>query len=449
MIWTPELEALYGLGEGTFEGSFQDWSRRVAAEDAERVVAGIQNCMAQQQPEHADAFRALLPDGTPRWLRIQAQLFYSPSGAPERMVGVNIDIDAQKQAESHLRQQWHIFDTALSHTPDFTYTFDLEGRFTYVNRALLSLWQKPLEEAIGKNFFELGYPPELAAQLQRQIQQVIETKEPLRDQTPFTGPTGETRYYEYIFVPVLAEGGRVEAVAGSTRDITERKQAEEQEREREEQQRESARLESLGVMAGGIAHDFNNLLTGILGNASLLIEDVPARAQSIAGEIMLAAERASDLTRQMLAFSGKGRFYIEVLDLNALIQDNLTLLRITLSRTVSIELELDSEPCFVEADRGQIQQVIMNLLINASDAVGDRTGKVWIKTALTERAISRFSQHLQTTVPAGRYFLLEVRDNGSGMKPETLKKIFDPFFTTKFTGPRAGAGRRTRYRQGP
>ena len=148
-------------------------------------------------------------------------------GAPIRMLGATTDVTAQRQALAHLRQQWHTFDIALSHTADFIYTFDLDGRFTYVNRALLSLWQKPLEEALEKNFFDLDYPPELAERLQRQIQQVIDTKEVLRDQTPFTGPAGETRYYEYIFVPVLAANGRVEVVAGSTRDVTERKKAEE------------------------------------------------------------------------------------------------------------------------------------------------------------------------------------------------------------------------------
>ena len=122
---------------------------------------------------------------------------------------------------------WRTFDTALSNTPDFHYLFDLEGRFTYVNRALLSLWQKSLAEALGKNFFDLDYPPELAERLQRQIQQVIDTKHPVRDQTPFTSLTGETGHYEYIFVPVFAEAGSVRAVAGSTREITELKRAEE------------------------------------------------------------------------------------------------------------------------------------------------------------------------------------------------------------------------------
>jgi len=122
--------------------------------------------------------------------------------------------------EAELRQQWRTFDTALSHNLDFNYIFDLQGRFTYVNRALLSLWKKPLEEAVGKNFFDLQYPDELAARLQRQIQQVIDTRANLRDQTPYVGAAGETGYYEYTFVPVIGETGKVEAVAGSTRDIT-------------------------------------------------------------------------------------------------------------------------------------------------------------------------------------------------------------------------------------
>jgi PAS domain S-box-containing protein len=124
------------------------------------------------------------------------------------------------RAEAELRQQWRTFDTALSHNLDFNYIFDLQGRFTYVNRALLSLWKKPLEEAVGKNFFDLEYPDELAARLQRQIQQVIDSRRILRDHTPYVGAAGETGYYEYTFVPVIGENGEVEAVAGSTRDVT-------------------------------------------------------------------------------------------------------------------------------------------------------------------------------------------------------------------------------------
>jgi PAS domain S-box-containing protein len=167
-------------------------------------------------------------DGSWRFHLVRALPLAGENGSIAQWFGTCTDIEDQKQAEAKLHQQWHTFDTALSHTPDFTYTFDLEGRFTYVNRALLALWQKPLDEALGKNFFDLEYPPELAARLQSQIQQVIDTLRPLRDRTPFTGPTGETGYYEYIFVPILDANGRIRAVAGSTRDITEQNRAAQQ-----------------------------------------------------------------------------------------------------------------------------------------------------------------------------------------------------------------------------
>ncbi len=252
MIWSPELESLYGLPEGAFEGTFDSWSKRVVAEDAEQVVAGIEKCIAWQQPEYIYEFRAVLADGTRRWLRGQAQFSYSEAGVPIRMLGVNIDIDDQKQAEAHLRRQWHTFDTALSHTPDWIYILDLAGRFTYVNRALLSLLQKPLPQAIGKSFYELEYPHDLASKLQCQIQQVIKTREPLKDQAPFTAPTGETRQYEYILVPVFGTDAGVEAVTGSTRDITDRMRAEEELRASEQRFRSILEANPFGLVVGDL-----------------------------------------------------------------------------------------------------------------------------------------------------------------------------------------------------
>lgn len=164
------------------------------------------------------------------------EFVYQPlKDAEGRVSGIlahGVDLTERKRAEEGLARvteesEWQrrMFDTALSHTADFVYLFDLEGRFTYVNKALLDLWGKSLHEAVGKNFFDLDYPHDLAARLQRQIQEVIDGKRPVRDETPYTSARG-TRAYEYIFVPVFGLGGTVEAVAGSTRDITDRKQSE-------------------------------------------------------------------------------------------------------------------------------------------------------------------------------------------------------------------------------
>ena len=187
-------------------------------------------------------------------------------------------------------------------------------------------------------------------------------------------------------------------------------------------------------MAGGIAHDFNNLLTAILGNASLLAEYLEGDFQSMASQIVLASERAADLTKQMLAFSGKGAFSVEPIDLNTLLQENLTFLRSTFSRNIAVELRLSNEPCIIVADRGQMQQIVMNLLINAAEAIGENQGKIEIRTALIERPRPKSSPLLREVVAAGHYALFEVSDNGCGMSPETVKRIFDPFFSTKFTG---------------
>lgn len=241
--WPDLVHDIHGIERGTFRGALEDFAELIHPEDRGRVNQAISDALLHDAPYEIQ-FRVIHADGQIHWVSATAQVFRDAEGAPTRMLGAVTDVTAQKEAEAHLLRQWHTFDTALSNTPDFTYIFDLAGRFTYTNRALLSLLQRPLEDAVGKNFFDLEYPPELAARLQRQIQQVIDTKEPLRDHTPFTGPTGETRHYEYIFVPVFAAGGQVESVAGSTRDVTEQQIAEEALRKSEE------RL-TLALEAGG------------------------------------------------------------------------------------------------------------------------------------------------------------------------------------------------------
>ncbi len=210
------------------------------------------------------------------------------------------------------------------------------------------------------------------------------------------------------------------------------------ERKRLEQRlRESQKLESIGLLAGGVAHDFNNLLTGILGNASLALDELspvhPVRP--ILENVILASERAAHLTRQLLAYSGKGRFLIQPINLSELVREIASLLRLTIPKKVHLRLDLDDKLPPVEADSSQIQQLIMNLVLNGAEAIGDGIGAVLVTTGVrTVDETYTQSALMRDELAPGNYVYLEVHDTGCGMDEQTKAKIFDPFFTTKFTG---------------
>lgn len=219
----------------------------------------------------------------------------------------------------------------------------------------------------------------------------------------------------------------------------ERKRLEEERKRLEEKLRQTAKLESLGVLAGGIAHDFNNLLTGILGNASLALEEA-APGSGIAEllrSIMQATERAAALANQMLAYSGRGKFRLEYVDLSALVSETLTLIESALGKAIRLNLAIAPALPLVHGDPSQLQQIAMNLAINAAEAV-DNKGEVSVRTGAAELDGTRHANDVfliqGTPAPAGKYVFLEVRDSGAGMDAETLQRIFDPFFTTKSTG---------------
>jgi signal transduction histidine kinase len=204
----------------------------------------------------------------------------------------------------------------------------------------------------------------------------------------------------------------------------------------EEQMRQSQRLESLGLLAGGVAHDFNNLLTGILGNASLALEilNPPEPARSMLESIVQASERAADLTRQLLAYAGKGRFYVRSVNVAAVVREISELMRTSIPRTVKFVLELDEHLPPVEADSTQLQQLVMNLVLNGGEAIGDRTGTLRVVTRLEHLEPGSALTTNGAGLKPGPYICIEVQDTGCGMDDDTLAQIFDPFFSTKFFG---------------
>jgi signal transduction histidine kinase/CHASE1-domain containing sensor protein/CheY-like chemotaxis protein len=250
------------------------------------------------------------------------------------------------------------------------------------------------------------------------------------------GPDGQVRFFLLNLVG-FCENDRLVRSWGGQREITERKKAEAERVAMERKLLETQKLESLGVLAGGIAHDFNNLLTGIVGNAGLVRLDLPPDSPLAAHirQIESAALRAAELCQQLLAYAGKGRFLVESLDLNELIEGTLALLRLSIGKQAQLQLALTRPLPLVMADTTQIRQIVMNLVINAADAIGARPGVVTLRTGSRfVRATEFAAWAADLGLPEGDYVFLEIGDTGCGMPPEALRRIFEPFFTTKFAG---------------
>lgn len=252
----------------------------------------------------------------------------------------------------------------------------------------------------------------------------------------FTRRDGSRFEVEYSSTPIEADG----VVAGAVlvfKDLTERKRVEDERRALESQIQKAQRLESLGLLAGGIAHDFNNILVGVMGNACLAIDQLPKDdpVQQRMEKIIGACQRASKIIHQILAYSGRVTADAHPLDINQLLDEMAEFLRAAVPKSVSLALAPGADLPLVDADHGQMQQVMTNLIINAVEAIGDKSGGVTIGTSSRELT----PEEVLTGYPgqkmrAGRYVLIEVRDTGRGMSTDTLARIFEPFFTDKAKG---------------
>jgi PAS domain S-box-containing protein len=299
--------------------------------------------------------------------------------------------------------------------------FDREWRCTYVNDKATELSRIPRAEILGVNVWDL-FPDSANTRIYDELRRAMEDGVPVHFEdyyAPFD-----------IWLEVDAYPAK-DGLAVFGRDVTERKRI-------NGRLQQTQKLESLGVLAGGIAHDFNNLLTGIMGNASIALDDLPSGipVRSNLEAVVNASERAAALTRQLLAYAGKGRFVVERLNLSDLVREITSLLQTSIPKTVQLRLETQGGlPC-IEGDAAQIQQLIMNLVINAAEAIEEgKTETVRITTRLEQVNQAYIDQMVAPNgISSGRYVTLEVRDAGCGMDAATLSRIFDPFFTTKFTG---------------
>jgi PAS domain S-box-containing protein len=689
VIWSAETYRIFGVDPDTFEPTHQRFLDFVHPDDRTAVDEAFARSGGRpgaQTVQH----RLLLADGRIKFVEERWESISDEQGRPLRAVGTCQDISERKEAAAALEQllertdrRERMLSATLASIRDFAYAYDREGRFVFVNQPLLDLWGKTLEEAVGRNFHDLGYPDALAEQLQRQIQEVFATKRTVTDETPYTSPAGAAGYYEYILSPAFGADGAVDFVVGTTRDITDRKRAEaglrtsldelqtlaeampqivyvtrpdgwtvwlnqqwldytgltleesvgqgwiqafhpedaprasiawreamatsrtfamecrlrradgvfrwwlircvplrdaagvllrwlgtatdihdlkvaEREvsaseerfatvfqsnlialgiaemssgrfidvnnrageffgytrdemightvlelglwsdpadRERriaaitagiptspgeasfrrksgeirhalvsmepmtlsgipeplvvsgivditehkilEAQLLQAQKMDAVGRLAGGVAHDFNNSLGVILGYTELLMRHAREPERSKLDQILKATRSASALTRQLLAFSRKQIVDPKVLDLNTLVSDLQKMLGRLIGENIDLAIVAGAHLGQVKADQAQIEQVVMNLCVNARDAMPEG-GRLRIETE-NSGPVAVPGGH-EPQMAAGRYVMLAVSDTGCGMPADVLAQIFEPFFTTKAEGKGTGLG---------
>ncbi|HEV2447515.1 MAG TPA: PAS domain S-box protein [Candidatus Sulfopaludibacter sp.] len=420
---SPRHDRIFGYAEPLPHWDYQTFLRHVHPDDRDRVDLRFRESMARVVAP--DDFRIVWPDGSVHWIWVQSRTHLDSGGRPDHVSGVTLDITQRKRTEDNLREQAQLLN--LAH--DAILSLDRESIIRFWSRGAEEMYGWSSEEALGRVSHQL-------------LQSVF--PESLEEIGRSAGKHG---HWEGEMLQSRKDGSQIRVSSrwavrhdGSgtplgfleiNTDITEKRRI-------EEQLRHTQKLESLGVLAGGVAHDFNNLLTGILGNASLALDKLGAQHPDrlLIEEVMKAAERAADLTRQLLAYAGKGRFVMRTVNLSRLVREIGGLVQTSIPKVVQLRLQLADTLPGIDADPGQLQQIVMNLVINGAEAIGPEGGTVLVRTGV-QQVDQQYIATMSATAGAlqpGEYVCLEVHDTGCGMDAETLQKIFDPFFTTKFAG---------------
>jgi PAS domain S-box-containing protein len=438
IYWSPEQRAIFGWGAEE-PVTLRAYLESIHPGDRERITAAVKR---SHDPAGDGLFdvehRIVLPDGSIRWASIRCQTCFTGEGAqrrPVRTVGAVRDITEQKQAEEEQRK----LATLVAMNRDAIGIMTIEGRLVYLNHAAMTLFGlASIEEACRKTMFDL-----FAESDREQARADLDTT---LDRGYWSGEarlrhfqTGQPIDVEVTTFQIRDDNGAPLYIAAFARDIADRKRAEAEKAKLEEQLFQAQKMESIGRLAGGVAHDFNNLLTVINGYSQLVLSDLEPSDPlwSSLDEIRKAGERAVGLTRQLLAFSRKQILQPRVLDLNRVVSDLRPMLERLMGEDVEVRVALEAVSGTVRADPHHLEQVIMNLAVNARDAMPSG-GRLLMETASVE--LDATYARLHPEVNAGRYVMLALSDNGLGMDEATRRRIFEPFFTTKPAGKGTGLG---------
>ena len=442
--WNPGAERITGYSQTEIMG--EPFSRLFPAEEQEAGMpaAMLRQAAAEGRLEYEG--QRIRKDGTAFLINEVITPFYDSDGALRGFAKVARDITEQRSTQAalqrlaenledqvrarvqELRESEVRLQGFIRHASAAIAFKGLDGRFLLINPRMEALIGRPAQEILGRTNADL-FPVDSCARAFQADQRVLVHREEVQVEEALPREDGSTRYLLVHKFPLVDTAGVFWGMGIISTDITERKRA-------DLALLQSQKLESLGVLAGGIAHDFNNLLGAMAGNVELAMAETSlARVTPYLETLTGLMAKASELLRQMLAYAGKGNSSVRILDLNHLVEEMTRLLETSVSKKAAISLELHPEPLAMAADPAQIQQVVMNLIINASEAMGEQSGVITIRTGLEDLGPECLHQAAEGLLAgAGPHVFLQVSDNGAGMQPEVMKKIFDPFFTTKFAG---------------
>ena len=432
VFYSAQWKTMLGFEPHEIANTRAEWETRVHPEDLPRVRKEIQRHFDGHTPAYISEYRLRCKDGSFRWVLAQGKVIsHTPDGKPSRVLGTHSDITGRKHADAALRESL-LFRReaekiarigAWKVSPKTNYLYWTEGVYEIVEAPLD--YKPGLEE--GLKFYAAQSIPALRAALDR----ALEDGTPFVLEVDLTTMTGKHLCTEVRGLGRVDEGEQA-FVMGTFQDITERKQL-------EAQFRQAQKLDAIGQLAGGVAHDFNNILAATMMHLGLLQMNpkLDDGTQHALKELDVQARRAASLTRQLLMFSRRSVLAVKPVDLNEVVANLLKMLRRLIGEHIDLRFDGKSGLPLVEADAGLLEQVLMNLVVNARDAM-PRGGRTTISTALANMEVAHTAANPDRR--PGRFVSLAVSDTGCGMDAATLKRIFEPFFTTKEAGRGTGLG---------
>ncbi len=373
----------------------------------------------------------LRKDGSLIDVAISAGPLYDSAGEVIGIMAVLADVTDRKRAEKALARERAILRGLIDSIPDLIFYKDVHGKYLGCNVAFEKYCGRSEKQLVGLSDLDL-FPREVGLAYQERDRQMLAEGRAKRNEEWLQYPDGKCLLVEILKTPFFGPDGQTMGLIGISRDITERRRL-------EEQLRQSQKMEAVGQLAGGVAHDFNNLLTAILGNISLMLAGIPPSDpnRELLRDTETAATRAADLTKQLLGFSRRTMLRLEPTNLNAAVQEAIRILRRTIDPRIAVEIKNARDLWNAWGDPGQLNQVLINLCLNARDAMPDG-GTLTVETANVIVDGDYAQLHLEAR--PGEFVVLRVSDTGHGIPPEIRQRIFEPFFTTKRPGQGTGLG---------